>query len=149
MNVKSIVIAGFLLISICGVAFARPLKTVKECTEDTEVNLRAGAVQVIAELAVTPAKQQQGLMYRDSLEPDHGMLFILQTHDVCFWMKNTYIDLDIAFIDENGRITGISAMKAESLDLTCSIGPAVYALEMSSGWFKEHNVNEGDLVELQ
>ena len=85
-------------------------------------------------------------MYRNSLPKDEGMLFIFdEERTLSFWMKNTYIDLAIAYFDKNQKIVDIQEMKAtNSLMLEeppsyPSAKPALYALEMNSGWFKKNN----------
>jgi uncharacterized membrane protein (UPF0127 family) len=130
------------------VVFAESLEAVKEFTSGEEAAILIGNIPATVELAVTLDHKQQGLMYRESLETDHGMLFVLDSERTCFWMKNTYIDLDLAFIDRDGRITEIYPLEAENLERVCSIEPASYALEMESGWFAKRNVGEGALVEI-
>lgn len=90
-----------------------------------------------AELALTAAQQQRGLMWRSSLPPNQGMLFVfdeLSTH--CMWMRNTLIPLSVAFLDSSGRIINIVDMQPLSETVNCSTAPARYALEMPQGWFR-------------
>lgn len=103
------------------------------------------------EIAKTPQQHERGLMYRNSLPKDEGMLFIFdEERTLSFWMKNTYIDLAIAYFDKNQKIVDIQEMKAtNSLMLEeppsyPSAKPALYALEMNSGWFKKNNIKIGD-----
>ncbi len=63
-----------------------------------------------------------------------------------FWMKNTHVDLDIAFIDDAQRIVSIRTMRAESLEYVYSAAPYRSAIEAPAGWFAAHGVREGDLV---
>lgn len=102
------------------------------------------------EIADTTSKRAKGLMYRKYLPKNHGMLFIYDIPTILrFWMKNTLIPLSIAFIDENGIIIDIQEMESyagqsdESLPVYTSKTPALYALEMSQGWFKEKNIEPG------
>jgi uncharacterized membrane protein (UPF0127 family) len=112
------------------------------------VNLTVGGNKVVAEVASTPADRATGLMHRFSLQPDHGMLFVFErTERLAFWMKNTYVPLSIAFIDERGRIVGIEDMAPQSEQTHWSNAPARYALEMRKGWFAERGIKPGDRVE--
>lgn len=112
-----------------------------------ETHLTVGGHPVTAEVADNDASRTRGLMDRDSLPPDHGMLFVYpQEQTLSFWMRNTKIPLDIAFIGQNGAIVDIQHMQAESDDLHSSSRPAMYALEMASGWFAAHDVKVGDVV---
>jgi uncharacterized protein len=101
----------------------------------------------VVEVASTPSSRQQGLMYRDSLEEDHGMLFVYpDTALRTFWMANTKIPLSIAFVTEAGSIVNIDEMLPFSTATTPSIAPVMYAIEMERGWFASHNIASGDLV---
>lgn len=106
------------------------------------------------ELAQTPTQQAYGLMNRTKMPANSGMLFVFDQERVLqFWMKNTLIDLDIAYIDKNKKIIDIQTMKAVTSMLQTnpptypSKLPAQYALEMNSGWFKKNKIKEG--AELQ
>ncbi|MCW8109417.1 DUF192 domain-containing protein [Alteromonas ponticola] len=101
------------------------------------------------EYAHSPAQRAQGLMFRKSLCEDCGMLFYFTPHrKVGMWMKNTYIPLDVAFIDEEGVITDIKAMQPHDLNTTMSSKKVAYSLEMNQGWFKQHNVKVGDTIKI-
>jgi uncharacterized membrane protein (UPF0127 family) len=112
------------------------------------VNLSVGAYKIVAEVAKTDQERATGLMHRFSLQPDHGMLFIFdRTERLSFWMKNTYIPLSIAFIDERGRIVNIDDMAPQTEVSHWSAAPARYALEMRKGWFAERGVKAGDRID--
>ena len=103
---------------------------------------------VRAEVAHTFADRQQGLMHRDSLGADAGMLFIYADEKVRgFWMKDTRIPLSIAFADRDGVIVRIADMKPFDTVSTSSIYPATYALEMNQGWFAAHGIERGHRIE--
>lgn len=103
-----------------------------------------GSDTVHAELARTPEERQMGLMYRESLEPGRGMLFVFSDSQTRgFWMANTFIPLDIAYLDENLRIVDIQAMEPETTDPYNSARPAMFALEVPQGWFAEKGIGIG------
>ena len=108
------------------------------------VQLKAGMHLVRAEVAADYASRGRGLMHRKSLAPNAGMLFIFDEAALhCMWMKNTYIPLSVAFIDEKGEIVNIADMQPHSEQSHCAARPALYALEMSRGWFAERGIKAG------
>jgi len=114
-----------------------------------EVTLSIGDVTLTAEVADTPETRSVGLMYRDRMPKDHGMIFIFEKPDFQrFYMKNTRIPLDIAFIREDGTIDQVKQMKPYSLERTYSQHRAKYALEMNQGWFEANRVGPGDRIDL-
>lgn len=105
--------------------------------------------QVTAEIAQTPQERAKGLMGRQSLPPNHGMLFVFESASrQCFWMRNTPLPLTIAFIDSQGKIASFADMAPFSEETHCSTVPVPYALEMEQGWFKKRGVLVGDSVGL-
>ncbi|MEI6633309.1 MAG: DUF192 domain-containing protein [Chlamydiota bacterium] len=116
---------------------------------DTGV-LRVGGREIMAEIARTPSEMSRGLMYRRSLGKECGMLFAYETpRNLSFWMKNTRIPLDIAFLDDGGRILQVEEMQPyDELGRTVSREPARYALEMNRGWFAANGVTVGDVVQI-
>lgn len=107
--------------------------------------ISAGMHMIEAEVADTPGERSLGLMNRESLAANAGMLFVFEEAGVhCFWMRNTLIPLSIAFIDDEGRIVNIAEM--EQLDERnnhCPARPVRFALEMSRGWFAQRGIGEG------
>jgi len=102
------------------------------------------------ELAISPHEQSRGLMFRRSMQPDWGMLFIYPREDVLtFWMKNTYIPLDMVFIDDSGTVVGV--VTAEPLTLTPrSVGkPSRYVLELVAGTAERLGIVAGTLMQLE
>ncbi len=100
------------------------------------------------ELADTPEKRMYGLMDREFLNEDEGMLFVFETSGVYpFWMKNTKIPLSIAFINDKGVITEIFEMipLEDKINYVPSV-PIRYALEMNQGWFFKNNIKVGDII---
>lgn len=109
----------------------------------TEIQI--GEQRVQAELAMTPAEQARGLMYRRELGKNEGMLFVYPEEKiVSFWMKNTFIPLTIAFIDDGGTIVQLTDMAPQDLTSHRSKRPVRYALEMNQGWFQKAGVGVGD-----
>jgi hypothetical protein len=102
---------------------------------------------VRAELANTDQARMTGLMFRESLPENSGMLFVYE-HDGVYamWMKNTYVPLSVAFIDRHGVILNIEDMEPQTLDSHGSAGAARYSLEMNQGWFKKRGIKKGDKV---
>jgi uncharacterized membrane protein (UPF0127 family) len=108
------------------------------------ISLNAGMHVIKAEVAARDAERQQGLMYRERMGPNEGMVFVFEAPaGVCMWMKNTLIPLSVAFIDESGKIINIEDMQPQTTDSHCTKRPARYALEMNQGWFKQKNIKPG------
>jgi len=88
-------------------------------------------------------------MYRESLAKGKGMLFVFPDTQIrSFWMKNTFIPLDIAYIDAELKIINILAMEPENLDSFPSTRPAMFALEVPLGWFAEKGIQPGAQAQL-
>ena len=101
-------------------------------------------MKISLELADTPAKRAQGLMGRKSLHDDTGMIFIFPNRrHQSFWMQNTYLPLDIAFLKDDGSIFQISQMSPLSTRFTSSEQPCKFAVEMNEGWFEKNNISVG------
>lgn len=111
----------------------------------TPLTIRDATLRV--ELADDGEKRALGLMYRDTLPADQGMLFVYdESAERSFWMKNTRIPLSAAFVSSDGTIIRIADMYPMDTRTTDSHGDARYALEVNQGWFKEHHVVEGDKI---
>jgi uncharacterized membrane protein (UPF0127 family) len=109
--------------------------------------LNAGMHVIQAEVAATPEARTTGLMYRKTLAPNHGMLFVFDQANVqCFWMRNTFIPLSIAFLQDDGTIVNIADMKPQSDDSHCSSKPVRLALEMEQGWFAARAMTPGKKI---
>ena len=111
----------------------------------TQVKVGGHALKV--EVAATEAQRDQGLMFRQKLGADDGMLFLFDDPGYyAMWMKNTLVPLSVAFIDGDGVILNILDMQPQTLDSHGAAGPARYAIEANLGWFAAHNVRAGDKV---
>ncbi len=103
-----------------------------------------GADTVLAEVMDTPSERAGGLQFRDAVPDGTGMLFVFESEAPrSFWMKDTYIALDIAYLDVNFRIVDIQQMEAQTEDLHGSAAPAMFALEVRKGWFAEKGIGVG------
>ena len=113
-----------------------------------DLALTVNGHKLTAEVAHTDPTRMQGLMHRRILPEDRGMLFVFS--DVArhaMWMKNTYIPLSVAFLDEHGTIINIEDMKPHTEDTHPSAKPAKYALEVNLGWFRKRGIKPGAKVE--
>ena len=100
---------------------------------------------VTVEIADEPAERTLGLMYRDTLDADRGMLFVYPAaEERSFWMKDTRVPLSIAYADATGTIVHIADMRPLDTTPVPSGAPAMYALEMNQGWFAAHDVQVGE-----
>ena len=100
------------------------------------------------ELARSDAEKSRGLMFRKSLAVDGGMLFVSRHEQrVAMWMKNTFIPLDMLFIDRTGRIVNIAKnTKPQSLDVIAAAAPVLAVLEVAGGTADRLGLKPGDRV---
>lgn len=109
--------------------------------------LTLGAESITVEVADSPSERHNGLMFREALGADMGMLFVYpDPQPRSFWMENTTIPLSIAYLDDKGVILNIEDMRPLTRDGVRSEGPALYALEMNRGWFESHQIKPGQVV---
>jgi uncharacterized membrane protein (UPF0127 family) len=132
-------LAGMIFISAC------PQKT-----SDLIIHAASGDRRLTVEVAKSAAALQRGLMYRQSLGNDCGMLFIFDEEEsLTFWMKNTMIPLDILFISSDLMIVDMTTMHPCTFDpcpVYISKQPAKYALEVNAGYLHSHGIKTGDRV---
>lgn len=108
-----------------------------------------GEDTVVTEVAATTDERAKGLKYRDEVPDGTGMLFVFQeTQTRAFWMANTFVALDIAYMDPSYRIVDIVAMEPEVRDLYPSAAPSMFGLEVRKGWFAEKGIEIGDQAEI-
>jgi len=116
------------------------------CTARDAVQIQIGNTIVNAELAITPAQHERGLMFRETLASDAGMLFVFsKPQPRWFWMKNTKIPLDMIFLDENKTVVQVVTAVPCTQDPCPNYGGAIakYVLEVNAGFAKEHDVSVG------
>jgi uncharacterized membrane protein (UPF0127 family) len=134
-------IAGWVL--ACALAVAAFEAGALERFQSTQVKVGTHPIKV--ELAQSEPQRMQGLMYREKLGANDGMLFVFDAPEYqSMWMKNTLIPLSVAFLAPDGTILNVEDMEPETLDPHMSAGPALYAIETNKGWFTAHGLKAGD-----
>ncbi|TRZ42736.1 DUF192 domain-containing protein [Robertkochia solimangrovi] len=131
------------------------IKTVaiKFKAEDTITIIRNDTLtiaQIMVEIADDDYERETGLMYRNSMEPDQGMLFVMDDESLqYFHMKNTHIGLDLIFADSNRKVVHI-IHDAKPMDETTlpSTKPAKYVLEINAGQADTRNIQTGDFLQF-
>jgi uncharacterized membrane protein (UPF0127 family) len=109
--------------------------------------LTAGIHVITAEVAASDPARMRGLMFREKLGPNAGMLFVFDDKNVqCMWMRNTLIPLSVAFIEDDGRIVNVEDMQPRTETSHCARAPVRYALEMELGWFAKRGLTAGTKV---
>ncbi len=137
-----------LAFALCVIGGCHAQPAISQFTEQFSlVTVQLGDKLFQVQLADTAAKRSQGLMGQIPLQ--HGMLLLHQTpNPMVLWMKNTPSALDVAFIDANWQVVGITQMQPFSEDLHASPGPVIGALEMPLGWFDKTKIRLGQRLIL-
>jgi Uncharacterized conserved protein len=111
--------------------------------------------KITIEIAETPSQHERGLMFREKMGAEEGMLFIFPGESPrSFWMKNTLIDLSIGFFNKDGILIDVQEMKSgkgvpdSMLASYVSAKPAKFALEMNKGWFDRRKVKLGAVLKV-
>ena len=132
---------------LCGALFFSVPAHAQETAQPPLSALKLGVEgkTITAELADDPQEQVTGLMFREKLAPDSGMLFILSPpRRVAFWMKNTILPLSVAYIGANGVILEIHDLQPRNeKPVPSAFLNIAYVLEMEQGWFAKNNVLPG------
>ena len=111
------------------------------------MELSAGMHRIETEVAANMHNRMQGLMHRQSMPANQGMLFVFPLAERhCMWMRNTLIPLSVAFLDDAGRIINIANMQPHSEENHCAAAPARFALEMNQGWFAAKGIRPGQKI---
>ena len=137
----------FITIALCLLVLF--IHSKKAGTDKTPVQIKGKTVYV--EMADSLKKQSLGLMFRKSLKKDEGMLFVFDSNRKhSFWMKNTFITLDIIWLNDNNEVVHIEHSAPPCKESPCptysSQYPAQYVLELNGGWSIENNLNLGDTI---
>lgn len=136
----------FILIVIISLLSLSCTKT-KELKKHAVLFINGRSLNV--EIAATDKERQKGLMYRDKLDENEGMVFVFEKKKILdFWMKNTSIPLSIAFLDKNGNVVDIFNMTPYSLEPVTSTKRCNYAVEVNMGFFKRCGLKVGDKIDL-
>ena len=134
-------------LAACAIAFFSSAFTAHAEPALRTTQIRVGPHPLRVEVAAREAELQKGLMFREKLGKNDGMLFIFpETAYHSMWMKNTLIPLSVAFVDAGGTILNILDMEPGTLDSHMSAGPSIYAIETNKGWFAERKIKAGDKV---
>ncbi|MFN4042241.1 MAG: DUF192 domain-containing protein [Brevundimonas sp.] len=148
---RRILMAGALFLMAGTAACAQasgPVDATGRALEPLTVTTATGAHEFLVEIADTEELRQRGLMYRDPLPDDRGMLFQFpQSTEQSFWMRNTPSSLDIIYIDPRGRIVSIAKQVTPMSDTPIpSYGAANGVLEVRAGRADEIGAKPGDMV---
>lgn len=126
-----------------------PVARSDEAQPDGTVRMQMGRETFTLEVAASGKARQIGLMHRRSMPQDRGMIFSFpQAQPLGFWMKNTYLPLDIVFLDENGKVVSIKQMKPLDETRVESDAPAKYAVELNQGAAKRAGIKVGDVLTI-
>ncbi|MCZ3378529.1 DUF192 domain-containing protein [Rhizobium sp. AG207R] len=149
---KSAILALFLVGAIAPSSFAAQTAGQQSMAFDSEplsiASSKGQTHKFTVELALTPAQLEFGLMYRDKMPADQGMLFDFgTTRPVMMWMKNTELPLDMLFLDQKGVITHIQENAVPySEAIISSGGPVAYVIELNAGIVRKLGLAVGDTV---
>ena len=141
---------GFLFLTFCFLFCCG----VGACTSSPKVTIHTSSgneISITVEVADTPEKRRLGLMYRQDLKEDEGMLFLFPKEEpLTFWMKNTPLSLDIIFINRARQIVSILKEATPYSKKPLPSGqPAQFVLEVLAGFCQRRGVEVGDRVEFQ
>ena len=113
------------------------------------VKMKIGDRTFDLEVAKTSEQQAIGLMKRDSMPENHGMIFVFEDeHMLEFWMKDTRIPLDIIYTDGTGKVVWVQTMQPYDLSTVSSQVPAQYAIELNAGMGKKLGIKIGDVLDI-
>ena len=138
-----------LLLTACGRSNAAKNEGPKSVEDRFAIKIGDRTVQ--AQIAALPPEQQKGLMFRQSMGEDEGMLFVFTTgQPQSFWMRNTILPLDIGYMDPTGELKEIYPMYPHDERLVPSRSRNIqFCLEMNQGWFKRHDIKPGAKLDLK
>ena len=138
-----------LALVLCGCSPDEPVSD-RPVSIDAWLPLAINEVEIEAQIAVTPPEMRKGLMYRESLAENSGMLFAYAApRQVSFWMANTPLPLDIGFFDGDGVLKEVHRMVPfDTIRTVSRSGEIKYALEMNRGWYSRNSLYPGARLDL-
>lgn len=112
--------------------------------------LRVGEVELQVQLAMQPEEMRRGLMHRSSLGPEQGMVFLYRRpQPMSFWMRNTFLPLDIGFFTPDGTLREVYRMyPRDENSVVARRRDLQFALETNQGWFSRHGLRPGVVLDL-
>ncbi|MFB6190661.1 MAG: DUF192 domain-containing protein [Candidatus Nanohaloarchaea archaeon] len=155
MRQENVVAAAWILVVAAAVAAAAAPGSSGQPVEGV-FTTGSGNVTLTLEVADSPEEWERGLMERQRLAENHGMLFVFPgERRRVFWMKNTYIPLDIIFIDAHGQVINVEQATPEpgvpedELTLYRSDAPAKYVVEVNQGFAEKNGIGPGSQFSFQ
>lgn len=123
----------------------------EDASEDSYFPIEIGGSTLQLQLALTPAEQKKGLMFRDSLPPDHGMLFLFERPGrQGFWMQNTSIPLDIGYLDASGELREIHQLfPFDETAVSSKSSEILMAIETNREWYRKNGINPGARLDME
>lgn len=120
------------------------------CLEFRRVTVQVNNINARVEVAASPRQRQRGLMYRETLGKDEGMLMVFaEPQEVSLWMLNTRLPLDVGFFDRQGVLQAVVSMQPDGGERLYHSPPeTLYALEMNRGWFDHYALRPGARLKL-
>lgn len=145
-----------IFISCCALLFLAACQptgqTAPESTNpETYFPIAIDGQELRLQLALTPKEQQAGLMFRETLPADHGMLFLFERSERrSFWMRNTGIPLDIAYFDSEGRLREVRKLFPYDENTVNSASHEILiAVETNRGWFQANKITPGAAIDME
>jgi hypothetical protein len=126
------------------------LLMVAGCEHRQQVTLSVDQAMAVVDVAATEDARAEGLMHRQALAKDEGMLFIFPRDEILkLWMLNVHMPLDVGFFDREGRLIHFLTMQPDGgKTIYRSTAPARYALEMNQGWFSRNRLSKGAQMQI-
>ena len=147
---RFVLVLGLFMIAACNAELAPDDKSTQPAGRETFFTIAVGEAKIEAQLAVKEPEMRRGLMYRKSLGENRGMLFVYENaQQLSFWMRNTFISLDIGFFDSEGILRETRRMYPhDETSIRSKDATIQYALEANTGWFKENGLKPGVKINL-
>lgn len=139
-------------LTVCLLTACQPsVSTTQSADFETYLPIRMGEEKLQLRIALSDSEHARGLMYHDTLDLNHGMLFVFrEAGRRSFWMRNTKIPLDLGYLDPSGKLIEIHALYPFDENNVASYSQNILmALEMNQGWFKANGVKRGDRLNLK